>query len=397
CYVNIVEATRPNSGGSSYYSYNSDNNEVDPDLSSNSYLKTLSIDGVKINPEFDKDKMEYTAIVSGDTEKINITGELEDDKALVEGLGEKELKEGINTFEIKVTAENTEVRTYVLTVTRKEINPIEITINKKKYIVSKKEIGLEVPKGFTKTKTVIEKQEVVAYSNSFTGYLLVALVDEDGNASWFIYNQKNETYTKYSEYNSDSIRLVLITPKKKDIPYKYKKCDFFINGELVEGYALQLTSPFRLVYALNMATGEENFYLYDMDQNTFQRFYNTQTEIYRDLLKKLEIGIIGLVGLLFIMFIIIISQKVINTKTRKFIKNGGVVEEKKDIQPDEDFEPSDKPKKVKKQKEEKKEIPEEKEEIKDEKVKEKLTKAELKKKRKEEKKKLAEERKEFFD
>ena len=397
CYVNIVEATRPNSGGSSYYSYNSDNNEVDPDLSSNSYLKTLSIDGVKINPEFDKDKMEYTAIVSGDTEKINITGELEDDKALVEGLGEKELKEGINTFEIKVTAENTEVRTYVLTVTRKEINPIEITINKKKYIVSKKEIGLEVPKGFTKTKTVIEKQEVVAYSNSFTGYLLVALVDEDGNASWFIYNQKNETYTKYSEYKSDSIRLVLITPKKKDIPYKYKKCDFFINGELVEGYALQLTSPFRLVYALNMATGEENFYLYDMDQNTFQRFYNTQTEIYRDLLKKLEIGIIGLVGLLFIMFIIIISQKVINSKTRKFIKNGGVVEEKKDIQPDEDFEPSDKPKKVKKQKEEKKEIPEEKEEIKDEKVKEKLTKAELKKKRKEEKRKLAEERKEFFD
>ena len=146
-----------------------------------------------------------------------------------------------------------------------------------------------------------------------------------------------------------------------------------------------------------MATGEENFYLYDMDQNTFQRFYNTQTEIYRDLLKKLEIGIIGLVGLLFIMFIIIISQKVINSKTRKFIKNGGVVEEKKDIQPDEDFEPSDKPKKVKKQKEEKKEIPEEKEEIKDEKVKEKLTKAELKKKRKEEKRKLAEERKEFFD
>lgn len=392
CYVNIVEASRPNGGGSNYYSYNNDNGEVDPDLSSNSYLKSLGIDGVKINPDFDKDKMEYTAIVSGDTEKINITGEIEDDKALVEGLGEKELKEGINTFEIKVTAENTEVRTYVLTVTRKEINPIEITINKKKYIVSKKEIGLEVPKGFTKTKTVIEKQEVVAYSNSFTGYLLVALVDEDGNASWFIYNQKNETYTKYSEYNSDSVRLVLITPKKKDVPYKYKKCEFYINGELVEGYALQFTSPFRLVYALNMTTGEENFYLYDMDQNTFQRFYNTQTEIYRELLKKLEIGIIGLICVLFIMFIIIISQKVINKKTRNFIKNGGVSNVKEDI-PEEDDALEEKPKKEKKQKETKVENNDSKEEDKEE----KLSKAELKKKKKEEKKKLAEERKEFFN
>lgn len=393
CYVNIVEASRPNGGGNNYYSYNNDNGEVDPDLSSNSYLKSLGIDGVKINPGFDKDKMEYTAIVSGDTEKINITGEIEDDKALVEGLGEKELKEGINTFEIKVTAENTEVRTYVLTVTRKEINPIEITINKKKYIVSKKEIGLEVPKGFTKTKTVIEKQEVVAYSNSFTGYLLVALVDEDGNASWFIYNQKNETYTKYSEYNSDSVRLVLITPKKKDVPYKYKKCEFYINGELVEGYALQLTSPFRLVYALNMTTGEENFYLYDMDQNTFQRFYNTQTEIYRELLKKLEIGIIGLICVLFIMFIIIISQKVINKKTRNFIKNGGVSNVKEDIPEEEDDNLEEKPKKEKKQKESKVENNDTKEENKEE----KLSKAELKKRKKEEKKKLAEERKDFFN
>lgn len=393
CYVNIVGASRPNGGGNNYYSYNNDNGEVDPDLSSNSYLKSLGIDGVKINPGFDKDKMEYTAIVSGDTEKINITGEIEDDKALVEGLGEKELKEGINTFEIKVTAENTEVRTYVLTVTRKEINPIEITINKKKYIVSKKEIGLEVPKGFTKTKTVIEKQEVVAYSNSFTGYLLVALVDEDGNASWFIYNQKNETYTKYSEYNSDSVRLVLITPKKKDVPYKYKKCEFYINGELVEGYALQLTSPFRLVYALNMTTGEENFYLYDMDQNTFQRFYNTQTEIYRELLKKLEIGIIGLICVLFIMFIIIISQKVINKKTRNFIKNGGVSNVKEDIPEEEDDALDEKTKKEKKQKEPKVENNDSKEEDKEE----KLSKAELKKKKKEEKKKLAEERKDFFN
>ena len=262
CTVSIVEATRPN-GGDSSPSYNDDDNDnVDPDKSSNNYLKSLSIDGVKISPDFNKDKIEYTAVVSGDKEKINIKGEVEDDKSSIDGLGEKELKEGINKFEIAVTAENGQTRKYILSVTRKEKNPIEVTINKKKYTVAKKEIGLKVPEGFTKTTVVVDKQEVTAYSNSFTGYLLVALVDEDGNAGWFIYNQKNGTYTKYSEFKTSGLRLILLEPNKKDIPYKYKKCRIEINDELVDGYALELGSNYRLVYALNMDTGEKNFYLY---------------------------------------------------------------------------------------------------------------------------------------
>ena len=95
---------------------------------------------------------------------------------------------------IKVIAENGESKSYIVTITRKEKDPIEVTINKKKYTVAKKEIGLKIPEGFVKTKVVIDKQEVVAYSNSFTGYLIVALVYEDGNASWYIYSEKNGTY-----------------------------------------------------------------------------------------------------------------------------------------------------------------------------------------------------------
>ncbi len=326
CTVSIVEATKPNGGGSSSSYSNDDDDdtkEVDPDKSSNSYLKTLSIDGVKISPAFNKDKMEYTAVVDGKKDKINIKGELEDDKASVEGLGEKELKEGINKFEVSVTAENGEVRKYILTVTRKENNPIEITINKKKYTVAKKDIGLKVPEGFTKTTIVIEKEEVDAYSNSFTGYLLVALIDEHGNASWYIYNQKNGTFTKYSEFKSSGLRLIILEPNKKDVPHGYKKGKIEINNEIVDGYYLELGSKFRLVYALNMTTGQKNFYLYDMEENTFQRFYSVQVDIYRSLIKKLEIALIGLAALIVIMLIIIISLYTVNKKTKRFIKTGG--------------------------------------------------------------------------
>ena len=88
-----------------------------------------------------------------------------------------------------------------------EPSPYIHSINKKKYTVAKKDMGLKVPEGFIKTKIVIDKQEVVGYSNSFTGYLIIALVDEDGNAGWYIYNQKNGTFTKYFEFTSKSIVL----------------------------------------------------------------------------------------------------------------------------------------------------------------------------------------------
>lgn len=342
CTTNITTASRPNGASASIYNLydddDDDQKEIDPDKASNSYLKSLSIEGVKISPAFNKDKMEYTAVVAGDKEKITIKGEVEDEKASVEGLGEVELKEGINRIEIKVTAENGEVRNYILTITRKEKNPIEVTINKKKYTVVKKEIGLKVPEGFTKTTVVIDKQEVVAYSNSFTGYLLVALVDEEGNASWFIYNQKNGTYTKYSELKSNGLRLIILEAKKKDVPYKYKKTTFKINEDEVVGYALELGSDYRLVYALNMDTGEKGFYLYDMKENTFQRFYNTQVKIYRGLVKKLEIGIIALGGVIVLLGIIILSQFAVHRKTKKFIKNGGKVEEEKPIVDEEEEE-----------------------------------------------------------
>ena len=398
CYVTITEPTTSNSSSSYSYDDNEEEetkNEDNKDKSSDNYLKSLSIKDVKISPTFNKDKLEYTAVVSGDKDKITIEGEGNDSKSTVEGLGEKELKEGINKFEIKVTAENGESKTYTIMVTRKESNPIEIIIDKKKYTVLKKDIGLKVPEDFVKTSVIIEKEEVLAYSNKFTGYLIVALVDEEGNASWYIYNQKNGTYTKYYEITSGNVRLIILKPNKKDIPYKYRQIAFEINGEKVDGYALEFTSPYRLVYALNMATGEKDFYLYDIEQNTFQRFYNKQVEIYRGLLKKLEIGIIGLISIIGIMLIIILSQIAINKKTKKFIKSGGKKEKddlnvlvKEEEKHDKEEEKLEKTKALEKIDKTSKIKPV---------VKEKeLSKSDLKRLKKEEEKRLKKERREFF-
>ena len=431
CYVDIVEATKSNGSDFSAnvydgyyddYDYSSDNTteEVNPDLSGNYYLKSLSVDGIKLSPNFDKEKLDYTAVVEGSVDKINIKAELEDSTSSIEGLGEKELKEGINRFNIKITAQNGEVRAYTITVTRKEKDPIEITIDKKKYTVAKKEIGLKVPEGFTKTSVIIDKQEVVAYSNSFTSYIIVALVDEEGNASWYIYSDKNGSYEKYNELYSDGVRLIIMKPDEKEIPYKYKPATFEFNNQVIDGYALEYGSPYRLVYALNMKTGKKAFYLYDMDEKTFQRFYDKQVSIYRDLVKKMEITGIGLAAIIIILIVIVISQFIVKKKIKRFVSDPKIDEKKEEefqaiINEEEEMkkeeikeEETKELEKVKKKKEKVKEVKEEpkkedinktvkieiEEEYQDQ---EPISKKEMKKRLKEEKKELKKARKEFLD
>ena len=393
CSVEIVSATRPNDGSDYQASLENfldddEDDDVEESKSNDNYLKNLSINNVKLNPVFNKDTLKYTAVVNGDIEKITIKVEKSSDAANITGDGEKELKEGLNKIEIVVTAENGEKRVYEISITRKESNPIEVTIDKKKYTVVKKEVSLKVPEGYVKTKITINNEEVVAYTSSTTGYTLVALVDENGKTIFAKYDKKNETYEKYSEISSDKVRLLLINPDKKDIPYGYKKCTFMIDDQEVEGYALELESIYRLVYGINMSTGEKDFYLFDMEEKTFQRFYNTQVDIYRNLSKKLEIVVIGLASLLIIVFVIIVGKKACK-KNKKITKKEDFLEEIKHEENTKDeleeetktIEPVEDPE------EETKEI---------ENINE-LSKKERKRLEKEKKKQMAEERRNFLD
>ena len=73
--------------------------------SSDNNLKSLKIDGFEISPEFNKSTLNYSATVTPNTTKIKISAETNDSKAKVSGTGEKEVKEGTNSFDIEVTAE----------------------------------------------------------------------------------------------------------------------------------------------------------------------------------------------------------------------------------------------------------------------------------------------------
>lgn len=85
----------------------------------NNWLKTLSIDGYSLTPTFGlaKDQI-YTLIVDEDTDSITISATSVSTKATIIGTGEIPLNTGLNEVKITVIAENSDIREYIIYVTR---------------------------------------------------------------------------------------------------------------------------------------------------------------------------------------------------------------------------------------------------------------------------------------
>ena len=88
----------------------------EPTKSSNTDLKSLTVSGYSVKKENDK----YTLTVPNNVDKIKISAQASDSKSKIDGIGEKKLSLGENSFNIVVTAEDGSKKTYNLVVTRKK-------------------------------------------------------------------------------------------------------------------------------------------------------------------------------------------------------------------------------------------------------------------------------------
>ena len=107
---NIQSSTPQNQPSSS-----DDTETEEPNKSSNTNV-TIEIDGYEVT----KEDGFYKAIIPHDISKISIKITPEDEKTIVEGGGEIDLKVGENAIEIKATAEDGTVKVYNLEITRED-------------------------------------------------------------------------------------------------------------------------------------------------------------------------------------------------------------------------------------------------------------------------------------
>ena len=89
-------------------------------MSSNTNLKTLTVDGFMLTPLFDKDTLNYKVTVKSNTDALDLIALAENPNAKVEIFGNSDFKEGNNTIMIRVTDENGFSKIYQIDVEKPE-------------------------------------------------------------------------------------------------------------------------------------------------------------------------------------------------------------------------------------------------------------------------------------
>lgn len=292
--------------------------EIEAGYSRNNNLASLSVEGAELTPVFNKDVLEYSVTLPVDTTKAIINASTEDKTATIQGIGEVDVVDGINKFEIKVTAQHGEVKTYIVNITVEELDPIKVKIGNKNYTVIRKPGQIEsIPQGFAETKIKIGEQDITAYKSDVTKLTLVGLKDEEGKAMLFIYNAASNEYKEFNEAKSNGASLVILNNDK--VPsIDYEKAEFTYNNTKVSGYKLIDGSDKNyVVYAKNLLTGNEDYYLYDKQEGIFQRYYIEYDEYKNKQLEILFYIAASLAGLLLLIILVLIVRKLFTSKEKK--------------------------------------------------------------------------------
>ncbi len=281
--------------------------------SSNNYLSNLEVDDYDLSPAFDEDVFEYDVEVPNDVRKVHIYATRDSSSSSVKGTGEVSLEEGVNTFDIDVTAQNGNVRTYTVNIIVKELEPIEVNVGDSKYtIIRKKELLPTINPYFKASIIKIGDNEIPCYVNEETNMTLVGLRSGD-STKLFIYDGKYKLYEEIAFANIYIQVLDLDTPLDG---YTLTKIDIGSKSYTAytkEGY------EYPVIYGMNVKTGEKSLYKYDAKENTIQRMENIEIKTNEQLYFIIAVSSLGFIVVSYILFIIILANKV-GKKTKKVKK-----------------------------------------------------------------------------
>ena len=283
------------------------------DLSSDNYLSSLSIDGVDLEPAFNKNTTSYNVNLEAGVTKINVKATPNDKSAKVTGIGEIEVSEGNNNIEVVVTAENGSTKTYTITANVKEYDPINVKVENSKYTVVRNIKNVTAPNGYEETKIKIKGEEVPAFKNKTTGYTLVLLKDDKGNQNFYIY--KDKKYILYKEYTFNKI--ILYPMELKKVPKGYKKTKITFNDDKIIAYKKNKKSNYALIYGMNVETGKKHIYMYDKEEDTLQIYNDELNDVSDEKIEQYKMLIAGLSGLSVLLFLILIIVIMKNHKHNK--------------------------------------------------------------------------------
>ncbi len=299
--------------------------EIEASYSTNADLSNLSVEGYELSPEFSKNTLEYELTVPNDVEKVNVVANKADGSASIKGAGEVELSEGSNKVEVVVTAQKGNTKTYVLNITRQELNPIYVTLDGKQYSIVRKIDSLEKPNFYSASTILINEEEVPCFESETNDFIIVGLKDEEGNIALYIYNSDG-TYTLYKQFATDGITFIALDTD--EVLKGYESVEIMINDENVKCLKyIAGEADYVVVYGMNAKTGEKGWYQYDLREGTFQRYQTNLIVSLQDDVKDYLLLVICFATGLGLSILAIITLMIMNGKKKnKLVKMLAVME-----------------------------------------------------------------------
>lgn len=89
------------------------------ELNANNDLSSLEVVDHQLSPEFNANITSYTVDVDSNISTVELKATAKESTSSVEGTGTQSLKTGLNTFNITVTSENNQTKTYTIIVNKK--------------------------------------------------------------------------------------------------------------------------------------------------------------------------------------------------------------------------------------------------------------------------------------
>lgn len=294
--------------------------------SSDNNLKSLSVEGFTISPEFNKSTLEYSATLDANTTKVKINATVNDSKAKLSGTGEKEVKEGNNPFEIVVTAENGSSKTYKLNLVVPEKDPIKYSFGDKEYFVLRK-LPEEIPVNFNHSIIKFNEEDVACLQNEHLNLTLIYLRDGNNHENFYIYDLTNKTVRLYNEIKSNDISVFISEPTKelKDL----EKTTIEINEHEVSAYQIRKGSNHYIIYGKDVSTGEGNYYIYDKTLKTLGLYSPEDVEYLMNSNSIYKILTYALGGLVIVLLLIVILNA--STKKKMNIMINKLTEEREEL------------------------------------------------------------------
>ena len=322
--------------------------EIEASYSKDAYLKGLTVGDYKISPEFNKETYNYEVEVENDVEKVTINASKNDANASVSGDGEKELKEGPNKFEIVVTAQKGNSLTYTVTINRKELDPIKVSLNNSDYtLVRRKDALPDNLTGMAETTVNYNGEEMPALHSDITNYTVVGVKNENGDVYTYFFEDGKLTHP-YIELSSNIKGIIPISIPVNDGFKNYKLKEIEIEGQKINVLALKDDSKFVIIAALDATTGDRNYYTYDLTTKTIMLYNNEIEDFYNAKLNLYRYIVLGCIAFMIILLLIILFRKPSGRKPKKEKENPELVEEIEIEEVEE--EPEEKPKKKDKKK-----------------------------------------------